>query len=160
MPIGQHKLVTRALARVFKTNPPKHRYPDTWDVDVPDFLTWKLSLHLALTGAFLASELGLLNIEFMKDKGDSIVFVLPGLTKTRSQKHPGCSQIDFKVFELDSKLDVVQCICDYIQRSQQWRVSPQYHFLLLATTKPHKLVVTSTISGWLVKVMEVAGSEC
>ena len=63
----------------------------------------------------------------------------------------------FQSVEPYSKLDVVQCISDYIQRTQQWRVSPQYHFLLLATTKPHKLVVTSTISGWLVKVMEIAG---
>ena len=92
----------------------------------------------------------------MKDKGDSVVFVLPGLTKTRSQKHPGCAQIDFRVFEPDSKLDVVQCKRDYIQRTQQWRISVQYHFLL-ATTKPHMPVVTSTISGWLVKVMEIAG---
>ena len=152
----------------------KLHYVDTWDVDVvltflenmPDnpqlddsFLTWKLSMLLALTGALRASELALLDVEFMSDQGTSISFTLPGLTKTRSKTHPKCVKIDFHEFTDNPSLDVTACIRNYILRTSQWRVSKSHHKLLLATTKPHNPVATSTISGWLLRVMEVAGLD-
>lgn len=100
-PIGQHSLVTRLMSGIFNIRPPMPRYPSTWDVDVvltflcslpdnagiaDDLLTHKLTMLLALTSAGQASDLQALNIEYMEDKGQEIIFTLPKLTKSRTKE--------------------------------------------------------------------------
>lgn len=172
-PIGQHPLVKRALAGVFNEKPPMPKYTDTWDVgqvlayikqlgkntDLTDkVLTHKLTMLLALTTANRASELHGFNLEFMKDEGDSIEFVIHKLTKTRRVGQKPITVV-LTGFPDQPEWDVLVCLRTYIRRSLLWRQGVEQHQLLLSTVPPHKPVVTSTISGWLKHFMAAAGLD-
>ena len=66
---------------------------------------------MALTGAMRQSELHLLKISEMLDKGTSIEFHIGGLTKTRPVgQGPVPAIVTFSAYTADRRLDVVECI--------------------------------------------------
>jgi len=173
LPVGQHHLIKRTLAGIFNEKPPVPKYSDTWDVgqvleyieqlgpnsELSDkVLTHKLAMLLALTTANRASEIQGLNLEFMKDEGNSMEFVIHKLTKTRRVGQKPMSVVLTGLPD-HPKLDVVKCVRAYFVRTHSWRRSPEQHQLLLGTVPPHKPVATSTISGWLKQFMTAAGID-
>lgn len=112
---------------------------------------------LALTSAGRASDLHLLHLSHMVDLGEEIRFYLAGLPKTRRMSNPKVTTLVFKGFEENQKLCVIMCLRTYINRSRSWRISADQQALLLSYVNPHNQVATSTISGWLMKGLELAG---
>ena len=172
-PIGQHPLVKRTLAGVFNEKPPMPKYTDTWDVGIvlayikqlgrnseltDKVLTHKLTMLLALTTANRASEIHGFNLEFMKDEGDSIEFVVHKLTKTRRVGQKPMTVV-LTGYPEQPEWDVLDCLRAYFRRSFSWRQGAEQHQLLLGTVPPHKPVVTSTVSGWLKQFMAAAGLD-
>ena len=62
----------------------------------------------------------------------------------------------FHSFEEDVSLCVVAVLNEYLKRSEKWRTSDEWE-LLLSFVQPHKPVVSSTISGWIKKVLTISG---
>ena len=64
----------------------------------------------------------------------------------------------FHSFKEDSGLCVVEVLNDYLKRSEKWRISDECQ-LLLSFVQPRKPVVSSTISGWIKKVLTISGVD-
>ena len=126
--VGQHPTIVRLMQGTFNERPPKPRYTDTWEVGkVLDwikspgvnealsdkFLTWKLAMLLALTGACKGSELKSLKVSLMQDKGTEIWFRVDALTKTKRPSKPHLT-LKWVQYEEDDRLDVVKCIRVYM----------------------------------------------
>ena len=62
----------------------------------------------------------------------------------------------FHSFEEDVSLCVVAILNEYLKRSEKWKTSDEWQ-LLLSFVQPHKPVVSSTISGWIKKVLTISG---
>ena len=169
-PVGQHALVQKVMTGVFNENPPQPRYGGTWDVDVvlnhirslgkndalsDAALTKKTVILTALATGARASEIHAFNLEFCEDKGHVINFQIPTLTKSRRRTKQGgkCLTVSVEAFPDETCIDPAACIRAYIRRTCSWRVSGVHHPLFLSTVNPHKPVVKSTISGWILKLM-------
>lgn len=173
VPVGQHLLVKQVMSGIWNNNPSKPKYEGTWDVDIvlryihslgnnemlsDKMLTHKLATLLPLSTAARASELSALTLEHFADNGNEIIFSIPSLTKTRSQgKQP--TKIAVKWFESDLRLCPVTCVRTYILRTSSWRKTTEQHKLFLTTVGKHTPVATSTISGWMVKMLSEAGID-
>ena len=170
---GQHPLISKVMTGIWNSNPPQPKYQGTWDVDIvlryiaslghndalsDKVLTHKLATLLALTTSSRVSELALLNLENMADKGDEIVFALPAVTKT-SRRGSKPINVPIKQFENDRKLCPVTCVRYYIRRTASWRFTKDQHVLFLSTIGAHKPVKPSTISGWMVCMMKASGID-
>ena len=118
-------------------------------------LTLNLTTLLALTGASRASEITALDVRFLGKGPKSYFFTFTKISKTwkKGKKAP---VKEFKYFE-DSSLCVCKTIDQYLERTRPWREGKNQ--LLLATLKPHNEVQTSTVSGWLVKTLALAGID-
>ena len=64
----------------------------------------------------------------------------------------------FHSFKEDSSLCVVEVLNEYLKRSEKWRTSDECQ-LLLSFVQPHKPVVSSTMSGWIKKVLTISGAD-
>ena len=97
--VGQHPLVKDLLRRAFNTRPPKPRYTDTWDVNVVlneiekwadneslslSDLTHKLAILMALISASRCHELTCLELSYMQNFGNKIVFPIAPHTKPKN----------------------------------------------------------------------------
>ena len=121
-------------------------------------LSLKLAMLMALTSASRGSELAKLNPQLMTDSGDQIIFHIAGLTKTKRPNKPHLSFI-FHTYTDDETLDVIQCLREYLRRTEPFRSSEaQKQKLFLGYTKPHKPVVTCSIAR-LRTVMSIAGID-
>jgi hypothetical protein len=168
---GQHPQVCEILKGAFNNRPPQPRYTDTWDVGkvLTLFRQWpedsglqlkelslKVTMLMALTGAVRQSELQLLQVNHMLDKGDTIQFLIGGLTKTRKVGQ-GPVSLEFATFPQDTKLDVVRCIRAYVARVA--RLRGNHNQLLVSYVKPHKPIVACSVARWLQLTMELAGVD-
>ncbi len=171
--VGTHRLVQKLMLGAYNQRPPTPKYPYIWDVDTvlayirsqgdnqslsDGALTLKTAMLLALTTAARASELQALNLEFFSDGGDHVEFVVPTLTKVQ-RRGKKALKFTIRAFQPDPLLDVVATVRAYITRTAAWRSSKDRHALFLTTTGRHTPVATSTISGWLVKLMTDAGID-
>jgi len=169
--VGQHPQVCRLMKGMFNRKPPQPRYMDTWDVSqvLQIFREWpreegldlkslslKVTMLMALTGAMRQSELHLLRIDQMLDKGLSIEFHIGGLTKTRKVGQ-GPLLVEFHAYAADEKLDVVKCIRAYIARTHHLR--SKHVQMLVSFIKPHKPIVACSVARWLQMIMQVAGID-
>ena len=64
----------------------------------------------------------------------------------------------FHSFEEDSSLCVVAVLNEYVKRLEKWRTSDEWK-LLLSFVQPHKPIVSSTIFGWIKKVLTISGVD-
>ena len=128
LPIGQLPFVIQLLGGILQNNPSLPRYQYTWDIDIVlksllklpasknlDLKTLgkKLAILLALTSPKRVSEISRLDRRFMATRNDSIVFHLPGLSKTQK----GCSSRTVKYCKFGTKkICVVACIPEYEKR--------------------------------------------
>ncbi|CAC5365402.1 unnamed protein product [Mytilus coruscus] len=115
---------------------------------------------LALTSAGRVSEIHKLNLDFMCDKGDHIIFKIPSLTKTC---RPGKTKPELKFYKLeDINLCVVECLRKYLQLTEKFRDTNDRinrNWLLLSFVKPHHPVTTSTLARRLKSVISSAGID-
>ena len=123
------------LAGTFNSRPPQPQYCFIWNVQTviefirkewgrnqelsDKFLTYKLTMLLALTSASRALGLQHLNIRFMIKTPSSFTFTFH--KKWKKRKSPPSAA--FHSFEEDSSLCVVAVLNEHLKRSEKWRTS-------------------------------------
>lgn len=168
---GQHPQITALLKGMFNRKPPQPRYMTTWNVDLVLNLlrTWpedgtlslrqislKVTMLMALTGAMRRSELQLLQIHHMLDKGNAIEFHIEGLTKTRRVGQAPYI-IKFQEYQQEPKLNVAASIRHYITRTAQIRGEQTQ--MLISYVKPHRAITPCSVARWLQTCMFLAGVD-
>ncbi|KAK3101242.1 hypothetical protein FSP39_002051 [Pinctada imbricata] len=169
--VGEHPLVKRLMRGIYRVSPPLPRYSHTWEVDKvltylkslgPNIsmtlknLTLKLTMLLALTAAKRCSELARLDCRFMNfTRNESVTFVLPGLSKSKKLN----VSVTFHSFPSDRLLCAVDCLNEYLVRTEQFRLSDDSDPLLLSFIKPHNSIKPCTVARWLRMVMKDAGID-
>ena len=168
---GEHMpLVSRFLKGVFELKPSLLCYSAIWDVGTVLLfmqttpaaqnmtlknLTKKLTTLLALITAQRCQTLAKLDIQFMQDISDKLVFNIRGKLKTtRPGKH--LDPIKIVPYANDTKLCPVLHIREYIRRTEEFR---QSSLLLLSYQKPHKPVTNATIGRWVKSTLLEAGID-
>ena len=171
LPIGQHHLIKSLMRGILKENPPLPRYKEIWDVDIVlkylvsleencDLslreLSKKLVVLLAITAPKRASEIARLDKNFMVINSEGATFQLPGLSKTQKDCNP--KEVFYCRFTQNRKICVVDCLCEYLKRSAEFRKSDDSQDPLIRTTvKPHKGVTPNTVSNWIKDIMSLSG---
>ena len=171
-PVGQHPLICALLLGIFIAKPPQPRYVFIWDVEVVlnyvknnwsdnnslslMDLTLKLTVLLALTASARAGAIHHLDVNFMVNNDRLYIFYFSKLHKAWRNKKPPPA-IKYFAYDKDQNLCVVKTLDDYICRTKDFREKQSSSQLLLSTMKPHGPVVSSTVSGWLKKVLGQAG---
>ena len=172
-PVGEHPRICSLVAVVFNSRPPQPRYCFIWNVqavidfiksewgqneDLSDkYLTYKLTMLLALTSASRVLGLQHLDVRFMTKGTNNYMFSFGKLHKAwRKRKSPPSLKV--YSFEEDTKLCVVATLDDYLKRTKVWRGKDKSQ-LLLSFVKSHNPVVSSTISGWIKNVLREAGID-
>lgn len=160
------------MTGVFNERTPLPRYTKTWDVDIVlkfinslesnkqlslKDLSLKLAMLLALTSAGRSSDIQKLDMNHMEVGSDEIVFTIVKLTKTRKTGSQPV-QIKLSSFTENEKLDVVQCVLTYIDKTLSLRSSDSGQ-LLISFVKPHKPVKSCTIAKWLKQLLTRAGID-
>ena len=151
---------------IFNLHPPKPRYLCTWDVGVVlkylatlhplhnlclQKLTLKLAALLALCSAQRSQTLVDLDLNYMHDNGDKIIFNVQSLMKT-SKPGSHIQPVQFISFS-NKKLCVVNTIRQYIRKTEKIRKSKK----LLVSFKTLKNISTSTLARWLKLVLMNSG---
>lgn len=167
-------MVVRLLQGMFNQRPPAPRYQEIWDVGlVVKFIqdgqpTVNLSLKelskrtvtlLALCNAGRASDIQALDIRFIRSTGDSMVFTIPGLTKTRRSGPP--KEVTFSTFKQVESLCPVKTVQMYMQRTTLLRINSESEVsqLIISYKKPHKPVKACSISRWIKETLSDAGVD-
>ena len=172
-PVGEHPRVCALLAGICNSRPPQPKYCFICNVQTviefirkewgriqelsDKFLTYKLTMLLALTSASRVLGLQHLNIRFMVKTPSSFTFNFHKLHKAwKKGKSP--LFVVFHTFKEDSSLYVVEVLNEYLKRSEKWRTSDDCQ-LLLSFVQPHKPIVSSNISEWIKKVLTPSGVD-
>ena len=164
---GQHFLVKKFVRGVSNLRIPT-KYSYIWDVLVvleffrhlPEnnllplkLLSLKLVMLVALVSGQRVQTLSLLDLSFNNSVYDSIVFVIPNMTKTSRPGKPA-SQIVLSEYGQDKRLCVVSCLIAYLLKTLEYRTSSK---LFLGLQKPHKAVGSQTLSRWLKATLRLSG---
>ena len=113
---------------------------------------------MAITNADRASDLHLLDLNFRYFTEDGVSFQMPGLSKTRRSGPP--REVLYRKFDEHQNICPVLTIREYEKRTSELRKpTPEKDPLFIAITKPHKPVVSSTISRWMKNMMAEAGID-
>ena len=169
MAVGQHPLVTFLMAGIFNSRPPQPRYIFVWDVQVvlnfikkdwdisssltDQELTYKLCMLLSLTTASRVSGWQHFDIRYMTKGDKKVTFYFAKLHKSWHKGKPPPS-LTITGFPEDPQLCVIETLDTYLDRTKHRRLGKCQ--LLLSFQKPYKEVVSSTISGWIKKVLKLA----
>ena len=132
-PVGDHPKIRSLVAGVFNSRPPQPRYCFIWNVqtvidfiksewgqneDLSDkYLTYKLTMLLALTSASRVLGLQHLDIRFMTKGTNNYMFTFGKLHEAwRKGKSPPSLRI--YSFEEDTKLCLIAALEDYLERTK------------------------------------------
>lgn len=171
--VGQVPIVKQLFRGILIKDPPRPKYGFSWDInvvlkhllDLPNDnklsllqLSKKFTILLALGAPKRVSEIARFDRRFMERKGESIVFHLPGLSK--SQRDNKCRFVQYDKTD-NEKLCVVRCCSVYEKRTESFRsqLESEPDPLLRTTKKPHNRVSAQTISNWIKSVMLDAGID-
>jgi len=170
--VGKHPKVTALMTGTFNLRPPQPKYCFIWNVDqvLSKLRTWfphdilsdknltlKTTMLLGLSAASRCSELCILNIRCMTVSDVSYIFTFNKTFKSWKKGQPAPA-ITFSKFVHDESLCVYTALKDYLKRSEKWRLQGTSQ-LLLSYINPHEPVVTSTISRWMVSVLNESGID-
>lgn len=169
--IGQHTLVKRLMKGCFNVNPPKPRYESTWDPNVvlqlmvvsgPNeelnfkFLTRKMVTAIALASLLRVSEIASI-------AKDSVIFsehdVRFSLLKPRKSQKSGPLQSFCIKRATEPLVCPVDCIGQYVYRTDFIRNDDNMSNLLVALKKPHRKVTGSTVGKWIKSFLIDAGVD-
>ena len=164
-------MVKRLMRGLFRVSPPQPRYTHTWSVDTVltylktlgqnrylslKVLTLKLTMLLALTAAKRCSELARLDSKFMHfSRNESVTFTLPGLSKSNKSN----VTVTFHSYTEDRLLCVIECLNEYLVRTERFRVATEKDPLLRSYIKPHGEIKPCTVARWLKSIMKDAGID-
>ena len=167
--VGTHPTICRFMSGVFNLRPTKPKYRETWDVSkVLSFLktlspvesislkmlTFKLAMLIALTQASRAHSISLLTIDDMQKGEDTFTMYYSGLLK-QSRRGRANPVVTFKEYSLDERLCVYRTLSEYLSKTGSLRGDEKR--LFISFIKPHKVVVSTTISRWIKTVMRLSG---
>ena len=157
------------MAGIFNSRPPQARYIFVWDVQADlnfikkdwgisnsltdQELTYKLCLLLSLTTASRVSGLQHPDMRYMAKGNNRVTFYFAKLHKSWRKGKPPPSLTSI-CFTEDPQLCVIETLDTYLDRTKDRRLGKSQ--LLLSFQKPYKEVVSSTISGWIKKVLRLA----
>ena len=165
--VGKYPLISSLMSGIHNKRFPQPKYTFIWDVEkvvsylssidsencTDKDLTLKLTMLLALTSAARAHELTYLDIRFLV-KHHSFYFNKPTKVAKVGKARP---PLKFSHFTEDKNLCVCHNIDLYITRTSLWRTEKNQ--LLLSFIKPHKEVATSSVSRWIIQVLNLAGID-
>ena len=170
IPVGRCEAVVQLMKGFFNRNPPKPKYMVTWDVESVlvllsqlgswsslsvRMLTLKMVLLLALVTAGRVSSLVHLNINHLVVTPHSLKFVPCQLLKQSRLGHT-MRVVEIKAFE-DKSICPVQAVSCYRDHTAAVRGTETQ--LLLSYLKPDGKVVSSTVSRWIVALLQSAGVD-
>ena len=164
---GHHYLVKRFMKGVFNLRTPAPRYNFIWDASavlnflrkLPDdnvlplkLLTFKLVMLIALVSGQRVQTLSCLNLRFSYRVYDSLIFIIPDLTKTSG---PGkiAAQVVLSQYDQDKNICVIRCITKYLSRTLKHRSSSK---LFLSLQKPFRPVGSQTLSRWIKTILRMS----
>ncbi|WAQ94141.1 hypothetical protein MAR_006612 [Mya arenaria] len=155
--VGSHPLVIRFLSGVYNLGPTKPKYKETWDVSkvlcylktlTParqlslKMLSYKLVMLKALTQASRSHSISLLTLDNMMK--DSVSY---------SRKGKVNPILKLNRYTLDIEICVYSTIAEYIEQTSGLRNGVRQ--LIITYIKPHKPVVSTTISRWIKFVLKL-----
>ena len=120
-------------------------------------LSLKLCMLLALTTSSRASRIHHLDIRFMINTDDKVTFNFHKLHKGWRKGKPPPS-LTVYAYSPDKQLCVVHTLNRYLEMTKNRR-GPSKTQLLLSYRKPYKEIASSTVSGWIKKVLQSANVE-
>ena len=112
---------------------------------------------LALTTLSRASGTQHLDIRFMVNTDDKVPFHFHKLHKSWSKGKPRPS-LPLYTYSPDKQFCVVQTLNRYLEMTKDRR-DPSRTQLLLSYRKPYKEIASSTVSGWIKKVLQLANVD-
>ena len=122
-------------------------------------MTAKLAMLLALVLAHRASDLVCLSIVGVNYLPHAVSIPLHGLAKqTRPGNQDSTKPVMVSSLESDQRLCPVACYKEYVLRTSVLRASTHSH-VFISVVKPHKPVVSSTISRWIKGVLRASGVD-
>lgn len=162
--IGDHPLISRVLKGVSRLRPPRAKYQTTWDTQQVlsylskqgdnqnlsiRMLTKKLAALLALCSGQRVQTLSNIKISEIQNNSDKIIITVEARLKTSKPGIGTC--IELPIYIDDPHICVVQCLQEYLKRTEEKRES---EFLFIQTRLPHKTASSQTISKWLKEVLK------
>ena len=167
--LGSEPRLARFMKGLFRQNPPKPRYAETWDVDtVLRFivslgnnknlslkeLTLKLAFLLAICSPKRVSELAALSLNHLQRSAERWTFFLDYRNKNRISGSAHAAK--FETFSENPLLCPVRCLSDYLKATESVRGTNDK--LLLSFTT-HKSVQGATVARWIKQMLENAGID-
>ena len=171
--VGKHPLVASLMKGVSNERPPQPKYRYIWDVqrvldacqDWPvnkqltlKQLTYKVVTLLGLCNINRGAELHSLNCKWISRYSERFVCAF-GTRAKNSKKGKSAKPIHFKRYAEDEKLCPVMCLQEYMDRTKKWRIDASFHPLFLGVNNPHKPVTKSTLTKWILKMLEQSGID-
>lgn len=168
--VGECVELSKLKKGFFNRNPPKPRYLVTWEVEpvlrylrgLPSWesldlktLSLKLVLLLALVLVGRVSSLVYIDTEHLSVTQSSLRFIPSKLLKqSRPGRIPQCVHIES--FS-DRRLCPVFGVKHYLEVTRPFRQGESQ--LFLSYIRPHKKVVSSSLSRWILNMLELAGVD-
>ncbi|XP_033096845.1 uncharacterized protein LOC117101084 [Anneissia japonica] len=168
--IGQNADVCCLMKGFFNRNPPKPKYLVTWEIEpvlsfllsLPDWeslslkmLTLKMVLLLNLVTIGRVSSLVHIDISRLNISENSLKFIPSKLAK-QSRPNYNIRWVVIEAFE-DKRLCPVTAVTRYLECTRVIRGTENQ--LLVSYLKPHKKVVSSTVSRWICDMLSQAGVD-
>ena len=167
--VSGHPYVARYMKGVFNCRTPTPKYSETWDVNIVlafignwypldtlslKFVTYKLTMLLALTTAQRCQTLVSLDIRTMTKTQEQFVF---HLTEHLKQNRPGniFSTVYARRYHQE-ELCVYRTLEHYLERTSHLRCNSK---LLVSFVKPHDKVTTSMVGRWLKALLSLSGID-
>ena len=121
-------------------------------------ITLNLVILMALTRPTRSADLQQLDLRFRRYLPEGVTFQPSGLAKqARTNKPP--ADFFFPSFTQKEKLCPVVMLKAYEKATERFRQTKKLQRLFIATIKPHKPVVSSTIARWLRSILDNAGID-
>ena len=167
--MGADSRVARFMKGLFRKNPPKPRYAETWDVNtVLDYitslgnnsalslkeLTLKLAFLLAVCSPKRVSELSALSIDNLQRSAERWTFFLDYRNKNRNRGEAHTAR--YESFLENPLLCPVRCLADYLKATEARRGDHARLFLSFVTFKPSQ---ATTIARWIKEILKDAGID-
>ena len=149
-PMGKYPRVCALLPGAFNRRAPQ-QLPKKWRIEC----YWSLSqtyITFSFDINFKSIYHSTLDIRFMTKGNNKVTFHFHKLHKSWRKGQPPPS-ICYYSFPEELELCLVENLEEYLERSKSWRINGKTQ-LLLSILKPHKAVVSSTISGWLKQTLK------
>ena len=170
---GNHHRVCSLLTGVSNLRPPKPIQTSVWNVEtvikyfktLPDTFsqtvmqtTLKTVTLLALASSARSNEIHKLDLEWLTDFGNKMVFQIPGRVK-HSRQGKVNPPITFVEFPQDPNLCPVKSLRTYINMTKPWRNQQPNSCLFLTTVSPHRPAAKATVANWVKKTLTLAGIQ-